>query len=104
MNAINFYFQQIEENPEVLVNEFNLDFLMVFSDSYNTPKTYTIGRCKVLELFPYPSLDDFSIKYDFIIKRITNKLNRVNRLKTQIITRTKIRTITDFGITKPIKN
>jgi uncharacterized pyridoxamine 5'-phosphate oxidase family protein len=65
MNAINFYFQQIEENPEVLVNEFNLDFLMVFSDSYNTPKTYTIGRCKVLELFPYPSLDDFSIKYDY---------------------------------------
>jgi hypothetical protein len=64
MNVINFYFQQIEENPEVLVNDFNLDFLIVFSDSYNNPKTYSIGTCKVLELFPYPSLNDYSFKYD----------------------------------------
>jgi hypothetical protein len=65
MNVINFYFQQIEENPEVLINELNLDLLIIFSDSYNTPKKYKIGRCEVLELFPYPTLNDYSFKYDF---------------------------------------
>lgn len=94
MNVINFYFQQIEENPEVLVNEFKLDFLIVFTDSFDNPKTYMIGSCKVLELFPYPSLDDYFFQYDHslisllkddqiqILKVLDRYFSSINKSKT----------------------
>jgi len=64
MNALNMLFEQVEQNPEVMIEKLNLSKLVITSSSLATYNTYKVSNCEVININRYPNLKSFKFEYN----------------------------------------